>query len=188
MESCEVKSCSHRANAAINSPWKHFMAISLLTLATALSVQAPNFVAFFGDDWGWGDLGAANPDVAGLTPHMDRLALLGVRFTDFHSGASVCTPARAALLTGRLGLRTGVVRNFNPRSDGGLPLNETTIAELVRQLVPHMPLSLLLCLCHPHCVPTDDWLTTITTCSQLKSHGYRTGMIGKCTPTPPPLP
>lgn len=48
---------------------------------------------------------------------------------DFHSAASVCTPSRASLLTGRLGKRTGVVRNFSPLSVAGLPLNETTFAE-----------------------------------------------------------
>lgn len=87
-------------------------------------------------DWGYGDLGANWPPTKalGLTPNLDRLAEGGLRFTDFHAAASVCTPSRAGLLTGRLGLRTGVVHNFGPSSIGGLPLNETTIAELLR---PH---------------------------------------------------
>ena len=55
----------------------------------------------------------------------------GLRFTDFHAGASVCTPSRAALLTGRHGARTGVVNNFEADSNGGLPLNESTLAELL---------------------------------------------------------
>ena len=93
----------------------------------------PNIVIFFGDDWGYGDLGANSPDGAGLTPHLDSLADGGLRFTDFHVAASVCTPSRAGLLTGRLGLRTGVTRNFGTSSNGGLPLNETTIAELLKQ-------------------------------------------------------
>jgi arylsulfatase A-like enzyme len=53
------------------------------------------------------------------------------RLTDFHAGASVCTPSRAALLTGRLGLRTGLTKNFGPNSLGGIPTNETTIAEIL---------------------------------------------------------
>jgi arylsulfatase A-like enzyme len=53
------------------------------------------------------------------------------RLTDFHAGASVCTPSRAALLTGRLGLRTGLTKNFGTDSLGGIPTNETTIAEML---------------------------------------------------------
>ena len=89
-----------------------------------------------GDDWGWGDLGAnwAPTNALGLTPNLDKLADGGLRFVDFHAGASVCTPSRAALLTGRLGLRTGVTSNFGPSSTGGLPLNETTIAELLKPM------------------------------------------------------
>jgi arylsulfatase A-like enzyme len=68
---------------------------------------------------GYGDMGANwAGDTSGFdpkfpkptfTPNLDQLAASGMRFTDFHVGASVCTPSRAALLTGRLGLRTGVV-------------------------------------------------------------------------------
>lgn len=51
---------------------------------------------------------------------MDALAAAGIRFTDMHAGASVCTPARAAILTGRLGPRTGVKKNFAQSSLYGL--------------------------------------------------------------------
>ncbi|XP_071796891.1 arylsulfatase G-like [Asterias amurensis] len=91
----------------------------------------PNFIIMFADDLAWGDLGA-NWDQGGLpsdTPFMDQLAAKGTRFTDFHAAASVCTPSRASLLTGRLGKRTGVVANFGSASVAGLPLNETTFAE-----------------------------------------------------------
>lgn len=54
------------------------------------------------------------------------------RFVDFHSAASTCSPSRASLLTGRLGLRNGVTHNFAISSLGGLPLNETTLAEVLR--------------------------------------------------------
>lgn len=91
-----------------------------------------NVVILFGDDWGFGDMGANHQDGAGLTPNLDKLAAGGIRFTDFHVGASVCTPSRAALLTGRLGLRTGVTHNFGPGSFFGLPRTETTLAELVK--------------------------------------------------------
>lgn len=52
---------------------------------------------------------------------------------DFHAAASTCSPSRASLLTGRLGLRNGVTHNFAVTSVGGLPLNETTLAEVLRQ-------------------------------------------------------
>lgn len=51
---------------------------------------------------------------------------------DFHAAASTCSPSRASLLTGRLGLRNGVTHNFAVTSAGGLPLNETTLAEVLR--------------------------------------------------------
>lgn len=55
------------------------------------------------------------------------------RFVDFHSAASTCSPSRASLLTGRLGARNGVTHNFAVTSVGGLPLNETTLAEVLRE-------------------------------------------------------
>ena len=93
----------------------------------------PNVVLMNVDDTGWGDYGFNNPAKSRDTPHLDALRSEGMRFTDLHAGASVCTPSRAALLTGRVGLRTGVVGNFMPYSLGGLPSSETTIATLLRQ-------------------------------------------------------
>lgn len=55
------------------------------------------------------------------------------RFVDFHSAASTCSPSRASLLTGRLGLRNGVTHNFAVTSVGGLPLNETTVAKVLKE-------------------------------------------------------
>ena len=89
----------------------------------------PNVVILFLDDWAWGDLGANG--FGAETPHMDALAASGMRFTDAHA-MSVCTPSRAALLTGRLGLRTGVVVNFGEDSLAGLPLTEATLADYAR--------------------------------------------------------
>ncbi|XP_069685122.1 arylsulfatase G-like [Periplaneta americana] len=90
----------------------------------------PNIVIIMADDMGWGDVGANWPQTVD-TPAIDQLAREGLRLTDFHTGASVCTPSRAALLTGRLGLRTGLVENFGPESLGGIPTNETTVAEIL---------------------------------------------------------
>eukprot|EP01050_Picozoa_sp_SAG11_P008481 SAG11_NODE_750_length_7360_cov_7.329522_11_plen_156_part_00 len=100
--------------------------------APSVAATKPNFLVLFADDWGWGDMGANWPPAAGMTPHMDQLAAEGIRFTDFHVGASVCSVSRAALMTGRLGVRTGVVTNFQVDAAAGLPRSERTIAELLK--------------------------------------------------------
>ncbi|XP_063098020.1 arylsulfatase G isoform X4 [Cavia porcellus] len=94
--------------------------------------QRPNFVIILADDMGWGDLGANWAETKD-TVHLDKMASEGMRFVDFHAAASTCSPSRASLLTGRLGLRNGVTRNFAVTSLGGLPLNETTLAEVLQQ-------------------------------------------------------
>ncbi|XP_075375020.1 arylsulfatase G isoform X2 [Mycteria americana] len=113
---------------------------TVLVLATALvglsapraAYGRPNFIVILADDVGWGDLGA-NWAETKETPHLDELAAEGMRFVDFHSAASTCSPSRASLLTGRLGARNGVTHNFAITSVGGLPLNETTLAEVLRE-------------------------------------------------------
>ncbi|MEW4569599.1 sulfatase [Tautonia sp. JC769] len=97
----------------------------------------PNLVVIFTDDLGYGDLSCyGNPTIA--TPHLDRMAAEGQRWTQFYVGASVCTPSRAALMTGRLPIRSGMCntrhRVLFPDSTGGLPASETTLAEALRDL------------------------------------------------------
>ncbi|MDE2833000.1 MAG: sulfatase [Bacteroidota bacterium] len=96
----------------------------------------PNIIIIFADDLGYGDLGVyGNPTIR--TPHLDRMASEGMRFTQFYTGSAVCTPSRAALLTGRLPVRTGMahdrIRVLFPPSEGGLPASEITIAEGLKQ-------------------------------------------------------
>ncbi|GAB0197636.1 arylsulfatase G [Grus japonensis] len=113
---------------------------AVLVLAVALAglsapqaaYRQPNFIVILADDVGWGDLGA-NWAETKETPHLDELAAEGTRFVDFHSAASTCSPSRASLLTGRLGARNGVTHNFAVTSVGGLPMNETTLAEVLRE-------------------------------------------------------
>ena len=98
--------------------------------------KLPNIVVIFCDDLGYGDLACfGNPTIA--TPHLDQMAAEGMKFTQFYAGASVCTPSRAALLTGRLPLRSGMCSNKRrvlfADSKGGLPADEITMAELLKQ-------------------------------------------------------
>jgi arylsulfatase A len=89
-----------------------------------------NVVVIFTDDMGYGDLGCyGHPDIA--TPNLDQLAAEGARFTNFYAAASVCTPSRAALLTGRYPIRS-IPNNVGPESKHGMPLEEITIAEQLR--------------------------------------------------------
>ncbi len=92
----------------------------------------PNFIVIFTDDMGYGDLGVyGHPTIQ--TPSLDRMAAEGLRFTQFYTGSPVCTPSRAALLTGRLPVRSGMANNRRrvlfPPSQGGLPDVEVTIPE-----------------------------------------------------------
>jgi arylsulfatase A len=68
--------------------------------------RLPNIVMILADDLGYGDVRAFNPDSRIPTPHLDRIAEQGMRFTDAHSGSSVCTPTRYGILTGRYCWRT----------------------------------------------------------------------------------
>jgi len=98
--------------------------------------RPPNFVVIFCDDLGYGDLGSFGSKTI-RTPHLDRMAQQGQRWSQFYVGASVCTPSRAALMTGRLPIRSGMCssrrRVLFPNSKGGLPQAEVTIAEALKQ-------------------------------------------------------
>ncbi|CAI9585761.1 unnamed protein product, partial [Staurois parvus] len=95
--------------------------------------KKPNIIIILADDMGWGDLGANNATETATTPNLEKMASKGLRLVDFHSGASTCSPSRASLLTGRLGIRNGVTHNFAVTSCGGLPLNETTLADVLKE-------------------------------------------------------
>jgi len=113
--------------------------IALCLLSSLAFSQAnkrpPNIVVILCDDLGYGDVGAfGNPTIR--TPNLDRMAAEGQRWTSFYAADSVCTPSRAALLTGRLPIRTGMFsdtrRVLFPDSADGLPQSEITIAELLK--------------------------------------------------------
>jgi arylsulfatase A-like enzyme len=82
------------------------------------ATQLPNIVYILADDLGYGDVACMNPEGKIPTPHVDRLAREGVRFTDAHSGSAVCSPTRYGVLTGRYAFRSrmksGVLGGFSP--------------------------------------------------------------------------
>ncbi len=77
----------------------------LCSLATAS--EKPNVLLILADDLGYGDVSCYNSESKVATPHLDRLAAEGMRFTDAHSPATVCTPTRYSIMTGRMAFRTG---------------------------------------------------------------------------------
>ncbi len=101
-------------------------------------VARPNFVVFFVDDVGYGEVGAMHqPDVS--TPNIDAIAAGGVVATNGYVMAPVCAPSRAALLTGRYPQTLGIYKNPPPetspeRLSGGLPSTARTVAESLRTL------------------------------------------------------
>ncbi|NXR14402.1 ARSA Arylsulfatase, partial [Semnornis frantzii] len=115
------------------APWAQDLAWVLVLLALRGAVGAPpNFVLLLADDLGFGDLGCYGHPSSD-TPSLDRMASQGLRFTSFYSSSPVCSPSRAALLTGRFQMRSGVYPGvFYPDSRGGLPLAEVTIAEVLK--------------------------------------------------------
>src|SRR5450759_601509 len=93
---------------------------------TGAEAVTPNIVFILCDDLGYGDLGCYGSKIR--TPNLDRLAAEGARFTNFCSADPVCSPSRAALLTGRYPTRVGVPKVFFPTDEGGLNVDETTMA------------------------------------------------------------
>jgi arylsulfatase A len=113
---------------------KTLAALALITLpfpAVLRSAEAPNVVLVFVDDLGYGDLSSyGHPTIR--TPRLDRMAAEGIKLTSFYTAAPVCTPSRAALLTGRYPIRFGLAGNLGPDSPGGLPAEERTLAEALK--------------------------------------------------------
>jgi arylsulfatase A len=96
----------------------------------------PNIIIIFADDLGYGDLSCyGHPTI--VTPNLDKMATEGQKWTNFYVAASVCTPSRAGLMTGRYPIRSGMCsdrsRVLFPDSTGGLPASEVTIAEQLKK-------------------------------------------------------
>lgn len=119
-------------NTAIRKP-----ALALLAgfwLAAAVFAQSPpkpNIVLIFTDDQGYADVGVyGSPNIR--TPHIDRMAAEGIRFTDFYA-QTFCGPSRGALMTGCYPPRVSLAFNHMPKAETGINPDEITIAELLKQ-------------------------------------------------------
>lgn len=82
-----------------------FFASLCVLCGDSLAAVKPNILVILADDLGYGDVGCYNPQSKVPTPHLDRLAREGMRFTDAHSPSTVCTPTRYSLLTGQMAFR-----------------------------------------------------------------------------------
>ncbi len=108
----------------------------LLTLVFALNAQAqnrpPNIVVIFIDDMGYADIGPFGAK-GYATPHLDRMAREGRKFTDFYVTQAVCSASRAGLLTGCYNVRVGILGALGPKATHGINASEVTLAEICKQ-------------------------------------------------------
>ncbi|MCU1334762.1 MAG: sulfatase [Bryobacterales bacterium] len=96
------------------------------------SRRPPNFLVILTDDLGFGDVGFTGSKIK--TPNLDKLAAAGAQFNQFYAGNPVCSPSRAAFLTGRYPTRMGIPGVIFPTDSHGLPDTETTIAQMLKPL------------------------------------------------------
>jgi arylsulfatase A-like enzyme len=120
---------------------RHSLVLPLLAAILAVASRAgarsdtsdrpPNVVIILADDLGYGDLGCYGGRLA-PTPHLDRMAREGMRFTDFYVAQPVCSASRAALLTGCYPNRVGIFGALGPSSKHGISDREQTIADRLK--------------------------------------------------------
>ena len=108
------------------------LAVGSAPEAVAAKKKSPNVVVIFMDDMAYADIGPFGAK-AYPTPHLDRMAKEGRKFTDFYVTQAVCSASRAGLLTGCYNVRVGIFGALGPKSDNGLHANEVTLAELSKQ-------------------------------------------------------
>ena len=125
---------SRRMNPIFSFPLFALLA-AFMQINAVHAESKPNVVVIYADDLGYGDLACfGHPTIK--TPHLDQMAEEGMKFTQFYSAAPVCTPSRAALLTGRYPIRSGMCsdkrRVLFPDSGGGIPASEVTLAEAMK--------------------------------------------------------
>ena len=108
------------------------LAALLRLVAQSPAQTPPNIIWIWADNLAYGDLGVYGSDRV-RTPVIDGLAAGGARLTQYYIAHAVCSPSRAALLTGRQPFRVGIVDVLRPDSPSGLPAGEITLAEVLRE-------------------------------------------------------
>ena len=111
-----------------------FLAILCPIGSQAVAAEKPNLIWIMADDLGYGDLGCYGQQVI-TTPHLDRMAREGLRFTHFYAGATVCAPSRSVLMTGQHQGHTRVRGNAGPQNPPAQALraDDTTVAKVLQQ-------------------------------------------------------
>lgn len=115
--------------------------IFILSASIIFAEEKPNVILILADDLGYSDVSCYRSEHESLyeqpstsqTPNIDKLAENGIRFTDFYSGAAVCSPSRAALLTGRNCTRVGIYNWIPENQPMHLRTEEITIAEILKK-------------------------------------------------------
>lgn len=168
--------------------YKTFVAAWIKVLRMVEKPQAqPNFVLILTDDQGYGDLSCMGAtDFA--TPHLDRLATHGARFTSWYANSPVCSPSRAALLTGRYPARAGVRSILGGhRRSTGLPPEMPTLGSVLRRAGYRTGIfgKWHLGVCpgaRPECHGFDDTFGHLGGCIDYYSHIFYWGLGGGCDP------
>ena len=112
--------------------WRRLACLLALCVGVSSYAAPPNILLIYVDDLGFGDLGSYGHPVI-QTPNIDALASSGVRLTNYYAPSALCSPSRAALLTGRHPYRTGI-NSWIPKHSGiYLKDQELTLAELLKQ-------------------------------------------------------
>jgi arylsulfatase A-like enzyme len=149
--------------------------------------ERPNFVIFYTDDQGYGDLSCMGATDF-RTPHLDAVAASGVRFTDWYSNSPVCSPSRASVLTGRYPVHAGVRSILGGhRQATGLHPEVPTLSSELRQLGYRTAMFGKWHLgvteeCRPHRHGFDEWFGFMAGCIDYYSHIFYWGMGGKYDP------
>lgn len=104
----------------------------LMSYAMGNRKRKTNIIVVLADDLGWAELGCYG-NTFNETPNLDKLAQQGIRFTDAYAPAPVCSPTRAALLTGQYPARIGILDYLRPDTENALPKSYVTVAEKLKE-------------------------------------------------------